>query len=217
MSFASLPYSSAPYSSIAGESFDLDSRGNIVISGSSEITPFYLESQGNIVIGGISVIVPPQKGGGSYLYPTSWDILQPYFPDDRHILGNRYQGAEAGNGADADMPQTREPLFNFLGDRNKTYPDASVETLTDALPEYDFIKGLGGNDRSPVADTSHRIELPEQARVIPDYTEDFSAVVTIAINPDFRDQILAEERWLEQELLGVTYSAQDMEQELLAD
>lgn len=52
-------------------------------------------SSGNLVLNGRSVarfIPKPKKranGGGGYVYASSWDILKPYFPDDRHILGYR--------------------------------------------------------------------------------------------------------------------------------
>jgi len=51
-------------------------------------------SNGNLIITGsaTAVFIPnvPQRttsGGGSYIFPSSWDILTPYLPNDRHILG----------------------------------------------------------------------------------------------------------------------------------
>jgi ribosomal protein S11 len=74
------------------------SSGNLVVTGAStsEFVPAgSIESSGNLVVTGTtSVVFVPgaqpvkqSRGGGSYVFASSWDILKPYFPDDRHILG----------------------------------------------------------------------------------------------------------------------------------
>ena len=75
------------------------STGRLQIVGSA-VTVFVgsgsVNSTGNLVLVGTSRVevyraAKPRRGngGGSYVYATSWDILKPYFPDDRHILGYR--------------------------------------------------------------------------------------------------------------------------------
>jgi hypothetical protein len=61
-------------------------------------------SAGDISVTGSSVVefvpgpIPVARtgGGGSYVYPSSWDILTPYLPNDRLILGYQQGQSQAG-------------------------------------------------------------------------------------------------------------------------
>jgi hypothetical protein len=84
-----------------------ESAGSLVISGTttSEFIPAgSIRSSGELTISGTATAVfipgkqaPAIGGGGSYIFPSSWDILTPYFPDDRHILGYQEATTEPGN------------------------------------------------------------------------------------------------------------------------
>jgi hypothetical protein len=73
------------------------SSGGLVVSGNTvAVVRRSLKeetSSGNIVLNGNTVVrfISNRKkranAGGGYVYASSWDILTPYFPDDRHILG----------------------------------------------------------------------------------------------------------------------------------
>lgn len=213
MSYSDSAYSSAAYSATAAQTLDFTSTGTILVSGTSEVTPFFLASQGTILVGGSSQFVAPQAraGGGSYLYPTSWDILKPYFPDDRHILGQR--GQEAGHADDRNIPQTRDRLFSFLGDRNAEYPDPAVEILSKQagvlIPDHAFEDITESSTEDTVDILDYVSEYDDGITFVSELTESTQVIasetrVSIAINPAFRAQILAEERWLEQELLADT-------------
>jgi hypothetical protein len=83
--------------------YSTTSSGQIILSGVTEITIISdngninsISSSGGLHITGTAtastgiapkVTAVKENRGGSYVYATSWDILSPYFPDDRHILG----------------------------------------------------------------------------------------------------------------------------------
>ena len=84
----------------SGLGYAFATSGNLTISGTTvaEYIPANqnISSNGNLDIFGsaTAVFIPnvPQRtssGGGSYVFPSSWDILTPYLPDDRLILGYR--------------------------------------------------------------------------------------------------------------------------------
>ena len=93
-------------STTSSRTINLPSSGNLLISGTtvSEFVPAgSIESAGSLVISGSATaeFIPAKPsvrpgGGGSYVFASSWDILTPYFPDDRHIFG--YQQGETAPG-----------------------------------------------------------------------------------------------------------------------
>ena len=127
------------------ESSNLISEGNLIITGSTvdEYIPANqnISSDGNLIITGSTtvqvIIVPPvpkQKTGGSYVFASSWDILKPYFPDDRHILG--YIQGEVG-----DKPRRRKisgsTEFAVIRGNNKPQP------------KFGFLKDISNVDAKP--------------------------------------------------------------------
>ena len=112
-------------------------------------------SHGNLVLTGLSVstfIAAPKKTegprGGSYVFNSSWDILKPYFPDDRHILG--YIEAEtSGLGtvelfgtsttefipapANIEVPVVAPPRENILSKYIKSVEEARENPLIKAI------------------------------------------------------------------------------------
>ena len=87
-------------SGYSGQGYAFATSGNLVISGTTvaEYIPGNqnISSNGNLIISGTATaqFIPAQRpagqgGGGSYIFPSSWDILTPYLPDDRLILGYR--------------------------------------------------------------------------------------------------------------------------------
>ena len=83
-----------------------NSSGNLIITGTDSVQFISrdITSAGELVVSGTSLVtfVPggratPTGGGGSYVFPSSWDILKPYFPDDRHILGYQQGQTDPGN------------------------------------------------------------------------------------------------------------------------
>ena len=133
-----------------------NSSGDLEITGASasEFVPAgSVESSGNLVVTGttLAVFVPgsqpvKQSGGGSsYVFASSWDILKPYFPDDRHILG--YVRGES-NGTrrrkisgsttftvirGLDKPTTLSKNYDFLRSLPKVVVD-SPQSLSEECP-----------------------------------------------------------------------------------
>jgi hypothetical protein len=131
----------------SGLGYAFASAGELLISGTtvSEYIPANQNnsSTGNLVITGRTtvevIIVPPvqkQNAGGSYVFASSWDILKPYFPDDRHILG--YVRGES-NGMRRRKISGSTTFTVVRG----------LDKLTIAPKNYDFLRNLPKVVESP--------------------------------------------------------------------
>jgi hypothetical protein len=149
-------------SGYSGQGYTFTTSGNLLISGTTvvEFLPANLNihTSGNLVISGSTtievIIVPPitkQNAGGSYVFASSWDILKPYFPDDRHILGyvrgeteeqprRRKISGSTGFTVIRGTPKT-QPKFGFLKDIANIEPKQQV-TLVPKVNENKFLKQI---------------------------------------------------------------------------
>lgn len=132
------------------------SSGNLVINGTTaHNSTVSTVSLGLEIITGTSqsVFVPAVKptpvggGGGSYVFPSSWDILKPYFPDDRHILG--YQQAQTDPGNLRVTGFTQVTVISNPGARRKTLGDY-IKSLEQS-PRPNLVQSAPTADTVPAA------------------------------------------------------------------
>jgi hypothetical protein len=118
------------------------STGTVLISGQS-IAIVYRKitnesSLGNLIITGQSVVqvskvakpLRANSAGGGYVYASSWDILKPYFPDDRHILGYR------------DLKTSGIGVVSISGSSTATFIKGPTVTVSARKSLFDYIKDV---------------------------------------------------------------------------
>jgi hypothetical protein len=122
---------------------DVTSAGELVVSGTSQVT---------FVPGGRAT---PTGGGGSYVFPSSWDILKPYFPDDRHILGYQQGQTDPGNlrvtgfsqvTVVSRPPAPRKTLGDYIRSLEPQHPP-SRPAPNIATPQVNFAQQALAEDR----------------------------------------------------------------------
>lgn len=127
----------------------VDSSGILTISGNtiaSVRTSLTEEtSSGNAIVSGTTsfrFIPKPARrensGGGGYVYASSWDILKPYFPDDRHILGYR------------DLKTSGIGVANVTGSSTVTFIQGPKVTVSSRKSLSDYIKDVEATPKSIV-------------------------------------------------------------------